>query len=303
MIKTTSNNPRYICKSNSHLLIHYQTYQIMSTTIIVSIIIGLIGFFIGKNLKTKSDQNWKVLHHESSKELKSITKKYQKEKKGNQQLEQHQTNSQQKIQEIEEKYMPLNESLTQQLQASQAEILTHQNSFKKLSSDHTYLTHQHEVLKKERSRLNNKYATDLKASKGWTNQKVSLDRDIVNLKERLLTSLKENKELQNKIDGQVEKMHEVSKFAKEFRIMKSTNRKLTKDLTYWEQKQFETNHELATVTKEIETLKTEREELVLRFKGAQIQKDNMMMKIEEFKTKFVKVNNLYHELKAKVSLN
>ena len=110
-------------------------------------------------------------------------------------------------------------------------------------------------------------------------------------------------ELQNKIDGQVEKMHEVSKFAKEFRIMKSTNRKLTKDLTYWEQKQFETNHELATTTKEIVALKTEQEELVLRFKGAQIQKENMVKKIEEFKTKFVNVNNLYHKLKEKVSLN
>ena len=101
----------------------------------------------------------------------------------------------------------------------------------------------------------------------------------------------------------MEKMHEVSKFTKEFRIMKSTNRKLTKDLIYWEQKQFETNHELATTTKEIVALKTEQEELVLRFKGAQIQKENMMMKIEEFKTKFVNVNNLYHELKEKVSLN
>ena len=85
--------------------------------------------------------------------------------------------------------------------------------------------------------------------------------------------------------------------------MKSTNRKLTKDLVYWEQKQFETNHELATTVKEIETIKAEREELVLRFKGAQIQKENMIKKIEEFKTKFVNVNNLYHELKAEKSLN
>lgn len=276
----------------------------MYTTIAVSIIIGLIvGFFIGKNLKTKSDQNWKVKFNESSRELKSMTKQHHKEKKKSHQLEQHQTNAQEKIQETEEKYIPLNESLTQQIQAAQTEVLTLQNNFDKLTSDHTYLTHQHGVIKKEKSRLNDKYATDLKASKGWVNQKVSLDREIGNLKERLLTSMKENKELQNKIDGQVEKMHEVSKFAKEFRIMKSTNRKLTKDLTYWEQKQFETNHELATTTKEIVALKTEQEELVLRFKGAQIQKENMVKKIEEFKTKFVNVNNLYHKLKEKVSLN
>ena len=182
-------------------------------------------------------------------------------------------------------------------------MISLQNNFEKLTSDHSYLTHQHEVLKKERSRLNDKYATDLKASKGWANQKVSLDREIETLKERLLASRKETKVLQNKIDAQLEKMQEISKFTKEFRIMKSTNRKLTKDLTYWEQKQFETNHELATTVKEIETLKTDREDLVLRFKGAQIQKENMVKKIEEFKTKFVNVNNLYHELKEKMSLS
>ncbi len=275
----------------------------MYTTIAISIITGIIGFFIGKNLKTKSDQNWKVKFNESSRELKSMTKKHHKEKKKSQQLERHQTNAQEKIQETEEKYIPLNESITQQLQVSQTELLALNTNFEKLTSDHTYLTHQYGLLKKEKSRLNDKYATDLKASKGWANTKISLDREIENLKERLLTSMKETKDLQRKIDAQVEKMQEVSKFAKEFRIMKSENRKLTKDLAYWEQKQFETNHELATTVKEIETIKSEREELVLRFKGAQIQKENMMKKIEEFKTKFVNVNNLYHELKGKNSLN
>ena len=275
----------------------------MYTTIAVSLIVGIIGFFIGKNLKEKSDKNWKAQFNETSRELKSMTKQHNKEKKKSQQLERHQINSQEKIQETEEQYIPLNESLTQQLETSQTELVTLQKSFDKLTSDHTYLTHQQAVLKKEKSRLNDKYATDLKASKGWANRKVSLDNEIGNLKERLLTSMKETKDLQNKIDAQVEKMQEVSKFAKEFRIMKSTNRKLTKDLAYWEQKQFETNHELATTVKENENIKSEREELVLRFKGAQIQKDNMMKKIEEFKTKFVNVNNLYHELKEKKNMN
>lgn len=275
----------------------------MYTSIAISIIIGLIGFFIGKNLRTRSDQNYKALLDESKKELKLLTKKNHQGKKKNQQLIQHQTNTQQKLQEIEEKYIPLKVLMTQQLEASQNELLTLQNNFEKLTSNHTYLTHQHEVLKKDRSRLNDKYATDLKASKGWTNQKVSLEREIETLKEKLLASRIETKKLEKKIETQIEKMQEVSKFTKEFRIMKSTNRKLTKDLDYWEQKQFETNHELATTTKEIETLKAEREELVLRFKGAQIQKENMVKKIEEFKTKFVNVNNLYHELKEKKNLN
>jgi len=38
-------------------------------------------------------------------------------------------------------------------------------------------------------------------------------------------------------------------------------------------------------------------------KGGKIQQENMMKKIEEFKTKFVNVNNAYHELKAEKNLN
>lgn len=275
----------------------------MYTTIAISILVGLICFFIGKNFRTKEDKNWETQFREASKELKSVTKQHKKEKKKTQQLEQNQISIQEKLDQVEEKYIPLNESLTQQLQTSQAEAATHQTNFDKLTSDYTYLTHQHEVIKKERKRLNDKYATDLKASKGWANQKISLDGEIANLKERLLTSRKETKELQRKIDAQVDKMQEVSKFAQEFRIMKSKNRKLTKDLEYWEKKQYDTNHELATTVKENESLKSEREELVLRFKGAEIIQQNMIKKIEEFKTKFVNVNNLYHELKSEKNMN
>lgn len=275
----------------------------MYTTIAVAIISGLIGFLIGKNFSTKSDQNWKSQFDESSKELKSLTKKQNKEKKKIQQLEQQQTNTLQKLQEVEEKYMPLNESLTEQLQAAQTEMLTHQKGIEKLTSDYDHLTHQHQLLKKERARLNDKYATDLKASKGWGNQKFSLDSEIETLKGRLLTSRKETKAAEKKLEAQVEKMQEVSKFAQEFRIMKSNNRKLTKDLKYWEEKQFETNHQLANKIKEFDALKNDRAELVERIKGAQVQKENMMKKMEEFKTKFVNVNNLYHELKAGKNLN
>ena len=124
-------------------------------------------FLIGKNLGNQKDKNWKNKFEESQNELNSITKQYKKEKKKAHQLEQHQINAQTKLNETEEKYLPLNESLTQQLQATQAENQTQQTSIEKLNADLTYINHQLEQVKKERSRLNDKYATDMKASKGW----------------------------------------------------------------------------------------------------------------------------------------
>ena len=274
----------------------------MTTTIIIAALVGILGFLIGRNFKPKGT-DWKSKFDESQRELKSVSKQYKKDKKKVHQLEQHNENAQQRLEEVEAKYLPLNEDLTQQIQAAQTEIQTLKKETEKLTSDATYFNHQYEQVKKEKSRLNDKYATDMKASKGWANQKGSLERDIENFKVKLATSRKETKDLQKKIEAQLERMQEVNKFAQEFRNMKATNRKLTKDLEYWEKKHFDTHHELASTVKEIEILKKDKEDLILRMKGGKIQQDNMMKKIEEFKTKFVNVNNAYHELKAEKNLN
>jgi len=274
----------------------------MTTTIIIAILVGVLGFLIGKNFQSKGE-DWKSRFDESQRELNTVSKQYKKDKKKVHQLEQHNANAQKKLEEVEAKYLPLNEDLTQQLQTAQAEIETIQKEKEKFSSDATYFNHQYEQVKKEKSRLNDKYATDMKASKGWANQKGSLERDLENFKIKLATSRKETKDLQKKLEAQLERMQEVNKFAQEFRNMKATNRKLTKDLDYWEKKHFDTHHELAAAIKEIESLKKDKEDLFLRMKGGKIQQENMMKKIEEFKTKFVNVNNAYHELKAEKNLN
>ncbi len=274
----------------------------MTTTIIIAVLVGILGFLIGKNFQAKGE-DWKSRFDESQSELKSVTKQYKKDKKKVHQLEQHNANAQQKLEEVEAKYIPINEDLTQQLQTAQAEIQTLKKENEKIASDATYYNNQYENIKKEKSRLNDKYANDMKASKGWANQKSGLERDLENFKAKLAASKKENKELKNKIEAQLERMQEVNRFAQEFRNMKATNRKLTKDLEYWEKKHYDTHHELATTVKEIETLKANHEELILRMKGGQVQQQNMLKKIEEYKTKFVNVNNAYHELKAEKNLN
>lgn len=275
----------------------------MYTTIAIAVLVGLIGFFIGKNIKSKGDQDWKSKFNESQKELNSISKQHKKSKKKISQLEQNSNNTQKKLEEIEAQYIPINEALSQKLQTAEAEIIALKTKTEKLNSNYTYANHQYEQIKKEKSRLNDKYARDMKASKGWANQKDSLERDIETFKSKLATSRKETKDLQKKIEAQLERMQEVNRFAQEFRNMKATNRRLTKDLDYWEKKHFETHHELAAATKETTQLKADKEDLILRMKGSKIQQQNMLKKIEEFKTKFVNVNNAYHELKATKNLN
>ena len=137
----------------------------------------------------------------------------------------------------------------------------------------------------------------MKDSKGWLNKRKQLEQEIVSWQKKVVSLQKENKTLKAKLATQETKMAEVSKFTQEFKNMRATNRKLSKDLKYWEQKHFDTHHELAQSKIDIEALQAASKEAELKFKGAEIQNENTLKKIEEFKTKFVNINNLYHELK------
>ncbi len=272
-----------------------------TTTIIIAILACVIGFFIGKYYRTSSDTNWKEEFENSSKELKSVSKKNKKSQKTIHQLENQKSGLQEKIDSLEAKYLPITEDLNAQINTAKTDLEAKQKEIDKLTSDNEYTSRQLEKLKKEHKRFQEKYASDLSDSKGWAHKQDRLNNEITELRNRITKQKTEAKELKAKLEAQKERMQEVSKFAQEFRNMKATNRKLTKDLDYWEKKHYDTHHELASTLKNIETLKAEHEELILRMKGGQIQQQNMMKKIEEYKTKFVNVNNLYHELKAQVN--
>ena len=61
---------------------------------------------------------------------------------------------------------------------------------------------------------------------------------------------------------------------------------------------YDTHHELASLKTNVEKMEEDYKDLNLRFKGSLIEKQNILTKLEEFKTKFVNANNLYHELKG-----
>jgi len=266
--------------------------------IIILIFGGIIGYLIGQNRKTKNDTAWKAKFQETEKELKSSLKETKRSRKTINQLEQQKEALELKHREVEEKYQP-------QVQTLKSELKTTTETFKnvkiekeKMTTAHDRIKSQYEGIQKKHEQLKETYAKDMADSKGWKNKRDTYERTIASLEAKVLKEQKEIQSLRERLTEQQGKISEASKFAKDFRIQKANNRKLTKDLKYWEQKHFDTHHELTAAKEEIEKLTKAKEDMHLRFKGAEIEKENMMEKIVEFKTKFVNINNLYHELKS-----
>lgn len=265
---------------------------------VIGIIGAIIGYFIGKSYRGKNEVNWQEKFEATEQELNNTAKQLNKEKKKVHQMEQQNGSWKNKYDAQEEKYVPMVEDLNTQINDLRGDVKSQQNAYSKLESTYNSQTNQYDKLKKSHQNLQEKYTTDLAATKGWKNTKSSLESEIESHKKRIIAGQRKIKELEATLEKQTNRINEANKFASEFRIMKAEKRRLTKDLAYWEQKHYDTHHELAALKTEVEKMEDQYKDLNLRFKGSLIEKENMMKKLEEFKTKFVNANNLYHELKG-----
>ena len=275
----------------------------MFTTSLLSILGVIIGFLFGRFFHKKGNVNWHSQFKEADTELQNLKKQEKKEKRKQHQLTQQKTALEDKLTGMEEKYIPLTKDLNKQITQINQELVAKTESYDKLLTNHTRTEQQLEQLKKKYKDLQETYSTDMKDSKGWLNKRKQLEQEIVSWQKKFVSLQKENKTLKAKLATQETKMTEVAKFTQEFKNMRANNRKLSKDLKYWEQKHFDTHHELAQTKIDIETLQAASKEAELKFKGSEIQNQNTLKKVEEFKTKFVNINNLYHELKKEKQMN
>ena len=266
--------------------------------ILIGIVGAIIGYFIGKNYTGKNAVNWQEQYETAEKELANTTKQLKKERKQIQQMEQQNGSWKNKHEELSEKYSNDKIAFEKETNILKEELNTQKTSFSKLDTSYSSLTNQYEKLKKNHQNLQEKYNTDLADTKGWKNIKSSLESEIESHKKKILLGHQKIKELKETLDKQTNRINEANKFASDFRIMRAEKRRLTKDLAYWEKKHYDTHHELASLKAEVETMDATYKDLNLRFKGSLIEKENMLKKLEEFKTKFVNANNLYHELKG-----
>ena len=271
----------------------------MLTTSFLSILGVIIGFLIGGFFQKKGNADLQSKYKEADTELHNLKKQQKKEKKKQHQFMQQKTAMEDKLKAMEEKYIPLTKDLKSQITKINQELVAKTESHDKLTTIHARTKHELEQIKKKHQELQETYSTDMKDSKGWKNKREQFEQEITGWKKKYAVEKKGNQNLKTTLETQNTKMVEVAKFTQEFKNMRASNRKLKKDLEYWEKKHFDTHHELAESITEIKSLQAASVEADLLIKDSENQKENILEQIKEFKTKFVNVNNLYHELKAK----
>jgi len=131
-----------------------------------------------------------------------------------------------------------------------------------------------ERLKKTHAKLTEKYKQDTTNLKEWNNDRAAFNRQFKDLKGKL----------KNKA------------FVAKLRSLKAQNAKFKEDLKYWEKKHYDTHHELANLKAKVDGIVERNQELEMVNQSAAQSNQQMLQKVQEFKTKFVDMNNKYHKL-------
>ncbi len=267
--------------------------------VIIALLVAIFGgFFIGQFLTKRKGGNWQSQYKELESQHKELQKAKKKETKQVNRLNQQVTTWQEKHETLDAKYGPLSKEV-ETLRSTLTEKNTAYDTLKnKSESELKTIGSRHERLEKEHQKLKEKYATDLKDSKGWKNTRERLNRTIDDYKFKWNKAEKEKAKSQEKLKEQTEKIEEAAATKKEFRRLRSAITKLKQDITYWEKKHFDTHHELAEAKDRIEGLEIGLKELDMLKKGDEIKQKNLMNKMEEYRTQLVYVNQKYKDLKT-----
>ena len=256
-------------------------------------------FFLTRYFITKDQAAWKGNFTKLEREHKALEKTVKREEKKVARLTQQCDDWKEKFEASEKKYIPMVKELTADKKALEADVKNLQTAINKLEGEKGQGENKIEQLQKELTAQKEKYATDLSDSKGWKTRREKLMGEVKDVNTKLTRILRENDELKSRIVLQREKIAEAEIIKKTFRKLRASNKKLKEDLAYWEKKHYDAHHRLVDQDKEIEVLKKEKSDLKQLHDGNEILRQNLLKKIEEFKTKFVNVNNSYHELLAK----
>ncbi len=257
---------------------------------------GIVGWAIGNFLQKKQGSSWQTKCGQLEAERSDLMNELKKEKKQLNRAKQQKDTWQNKFEEAEKKNMPIMERSKKEIENLNTRVLEAENGRHKIKTELDRKMARVDQLEKENEKLKLKYETDLGDSKGWKNKRDTLAREVKEYRAKYERTEKEAAQLRERITNQSKSIKQAEAFQSEFRRLKATKKKLENDIEYWEKKHYDTHHELAATVKKVEEEAAKNKELDLLMKGQGIKEENMMKKLEEFKTKFVNANNQYHEL-------
>ena len=265
-------------------------------TILFLVLAAIVGWAIGNFMQKKQGAGWQNKCADLEAERSDLMNELKKEKKQGNRVKQQKDTWQSKFEEAEKKYVPLLERSKKETENLNTRIMEAENGRHTIKTELDRKAARVDQLEKELEKLKLRYDTDLSDSKGWKNKRDTLLREVKEYRAKYERTAKEAEQLRERLSNQSKSIKDAQAFQSDFRRLKATKQKLENDIEYWEKKHYDTHHELAATVKKLEDENAKNKELDLFMKGQEIKEQNMMKKLEEFKTKFVNVNNQYHEL-------
>ncbi len=258
--------------------------------------VGIITYLICQNFLSKraksSERALAELKEEhvklqkSNKASEKLASKLQKQYSASQ--EKHET-ALSRITELEEEVSNASSNIKEKLNT-----LTSRN--KTLEANLNVAEAQLDKSKTRYQALNDKYHVELKELKEWKSGKDAFDREMKLLKEKTEHAQQRATSYQKESVRMQDELREAKNQLSNIKLLQTKVNKLQKELKYWEQKHYDTHHELAAHKKENEETVLSNQSLKQQTENQRIEINRLKTDIQQYKDQYVKANDKYHKL-------
>ncbi len=261
-------------------------------------IAGILGYFIGRRLGGGSN-NLQLAYDEKCQALDESEKSFKHFKKNAHRLEEESKNWKDKFHVADKEA----KGYQQEYDTVKSEFDKSSSALKSSNDRLNQFENKNQRLEKEILELKQKISKEKKDTKAWRKEIEQAQKETTNFKSRFENEKQAHQTVKSELDGIQEKLAEYKKMKTDNRILRTKVKQLGTDCEYWEKMHYNTHHELAALKEQHEKMQSEVSELEMQKNGVQLEKEQTMKMVAEYKSKFVNVNNQYRELLSKVGKN
>ena len=288
---------RHIIQS---IIVELSMYQLSIISILFAAIVMLVlGMLLNYLLSNRNKVDYKSQYDEAETKLQSVEKKHKKSDGKLKQTSENRDMWQQKATKLESEITEVRSQADANLATLRVESGEQQSQIQSLSIELERSQRDKQQLQDNHNKLKEKYSANNKENKEWAAQLKKADKDRDEYKAKAIKAIKKSQELSEQLEAQTEKLAQFKEVSRELRRASAKAKKLTTDIAYWEQKHFDTHHELAAVIKNQEPMQEQLKNLNDLRSGDQLMAENMRKQLEALKNKYNEVNEKFKELAAK----
>jgi chromosome segregation ATPase len=187
-------------------------------------------------------------------------------------------------------------SLTSQISTRETQLAEALSLNTELERNNIQLITQNDKFLKQNIALDKKYNEDLVGLKEWKSNKDVFANEAKDLRTKLNYAEEKITRLSNTNAEITKELSENKAYLTNLRVLKAQNNKLAQDVEYWEKKHYDAHHELSAIKAKDEDFHGRIAALQDKINNHDSIMQEMELKVQGFKDKFVFINNKYHKL-------